>query len=101
MKHYKNYSIFQQIFFAFQKSVLDYEQRCKKITLASDNSHTGKPFQAIWTLCLYFDMMCYVCFGDVLLPDNTKAIPYFPCTLGKGSVIVRAWLTAILSQDSI
>ena len=41
------------------------------------------------------------CFGDVLLPDNTKAIPYFPCTLGKGSVIVRAWLTAILSQDSI
>ena len=31
----------------------------KKITLASDNSHTGKPFQAIWTLCLYFDMMCY------------------------------------------
>ena len=40
-------------------------------------------------------------FGDVLLFNNPKAIPYFPCTLGKGSVIVRAWLTAMLSQDSI
>ena len=49
----------------------------KKITLASDNSHTGKPFQAIWTLCLYFDMMCYACFGDVLLFNNPKAILTF------------------------
>lgn len=89
MKPYKNYSISQQIFLAFQKSVLDYEQRGKKITLASDNSHTGKPFQAIWTLCLYFDMMCYVCFGDVLLFNNLKAILTFLAPLAREVLLLE------------
>lgn len=89
MKPHKNYSIFQQIFFAFQKNVLDYEQRGKKITLASDNSHTGKPFQAIWTLFLYFDMMCYVCFGDVLLFNNPKAILTFLAPLAREVLLLE------------
>ena len=61
----------------------------KKITLASDNSHTGKPFQAIWTLCLYFDMMCYACFGDVLLPDNTKGILTFLAPLAREVLLLE------------